>query len=70
MDEKVFKQVSERIREMRFKRGYSQEYMATALGISQNIYSRNERNIKKMPLERLFKIAAILDTTIAILLCI
>ncbi|MFC4143805.1 helix-turn-helix domain-containing protein [Pedobacter mendelii] len=55
------------MRELRFKKSYSQEYMATQLGISQNIYSRNERNIKKMPLGRFYEIADILDTTVATL---
>ncbi|WP_316830710.1 helix-turn-helix transcriptional regulator [Pedobacter aquatilis] len=68
MDERFFAPITWRIRELRNKKGYSQEYMATALGISQNVYSRNERNVKKMTLERLFKIATILDTTVAILL--
>lgn len=68
MDDIFFKKITERIKEIRFKKGYSQENMATELGISQNIYSRNERNIEKIPFGRLFKIAAILDVTVAILL--
>lgn len=68
MDEIFFRQIASRIKELRFKKGYSQEYMANILGISQNIYSRNERNVGKMPLERLFKIATILNTTVAMLL--
>ncbi|MCX2576095.1 helix-turn-helix domain-containing protein [Pedobacter sandarakinus] len=68
MDESHFIKIAERIKEIRFKKGYSQEYMANELGISQNIYSRNERDVKKMSLGRLCKIAAILDTTAANLL--
>ena len=68
MDEIFSKQITYRIKNQRLKKGFSQLYMAIELGISQNTYSRNERNIKKIPLDRLFKIAAILDTTPAILL--
>lgn len=68
MDESFFKQIAYRIKEKRFKKGYSQAFMATKLGISQNTYSRNERSVKRVPLNRLFKIAAILDIPAAVLL--
>jgi len=68
MDESFYKQIAYRIKEKRFKRGYSQSFMATELGISQNTYSRNERSIKKMPLDRLYRIAAILNTPVVMLL--
>lgn len=48
--------------------GYSQEYMAQELNISQNVYSRNERNIKNVPLERVIQICKVLDIPIAELL--
>lgn len=68
MDESFFNKITQRIKERRFKLGYSQEYMAVALGISQNIYSRNERNIRKMPIGRLCQVAIILDTTVVFLI--
>ncbi|MBC8988167.1 helix-turn-helix domain-containing protein [Pedobacter sp. N36a] len=45
----------------RIEKGFSQQYMAIQLNISQNVYSINERNIKAVRLERLVKICYILD---------
>ncbi|WP_162237734.1 helix-turn-helix transcriptional regulator [Pedobacter sp. Leaf41] len=53
---------------MRAILGYSQEYMAQELGISQNVYSHNERNIGNLPLNRIYQIAAILNISVTQLL--
>nr|WP_315424356.1 helix-turn-helix transcriptional regulator [uncultured Pedobacter sp.] len=65
MNEIRYKKVSEKIRIVRLTLGYSQEYMAQELGISQNVYSKNERNIKDAPLERVVQIFEILNLSIA-----
>ena len=53
-----------KIREIRKDRGYSHEYMAHLLDISQVAYSKIEKNETKLTVERLFKIAEILETKI------
>lgn len=53
-----------KIREIRKDRGYSHEYMAHLLDISQVAYSKIEKNETKLTIERLFKIAEILEAKI------
>ncbi|HLS96530.1 MAG TPA: helix-turn-helix transcriptional regulator [Sphingobacterium sp.] len=62
------RQVAENIRLERVKRGYTQEYMSLQLGISQNVYSRIERGLARLDLERLYEITALLDVDVATLL--
>lgn len=64
MDDNSYKEISLKIKVTRAALGYSQEYVAQKLGISQNVYSRNERQIKNIPLERLVRIFEILDINI------
>lgn len=52
------------IKEIRKEQGYSHEYMAHMLDISQVAYSKIEKNETKLTVERLFKIAEILDVKI------
>jgi len=51
----------ERIRQRRFQLGYSQEYMAKKLGISQQAYSKIEQQPMVTTVWRLLEIAKILD---------
>ena len=53
-----------KIRDIRKDKGYSHEYMAHLLHISQVAYSKIEKNETKLTVERLFKIAEILETKI------
>ncbi len=53
-----------RIRKVRESKGYSQEYVANLLNISQASYARLENQITKITLDRLFKIAEILETSV------
>lgn len=57
-----------RIKEIRKEKGISHDAMAFDLGISQVAYSKIEKNETKLNLDRLFKIAEILDTNISDLL--
>ena len=56
--------VIEKIKDIRKNKGYSHEYMAHMLDISQVAYSKIEKNETKLSAERLFKIAEILEAKI------
>ncbi len=60
--------VLEKIREVRKQKGYSHEYIAHELDISQVAYSKLEKNETKLTVERLYKLAEILETPITDLL--
>ena len=51
------------IRRRRDELGYSQDYMAHKLHISQNAYSKIETGRAKLNVRRLFEIAEVLLTT-------
>ena len=53
--------ITQKIRRLRELRNYRQEYMAEQLGISQNAYSRLETGETKLDVERLRKIAEVLE---------
>ncbi len=53
-----------KIRDIRKDIGYSHEYMANLLDISQVAYSKIEKNETKLTVERLFKIAEILEVKV------
>ena len=53
--------VCTKIRKIRELKGYSQEYIAEKLGISQSAYCQIERDEKNMTIERIQTIAHILD---------
>ncbi len=56
--------VVNKIKEYRKKKGYSHVNMAFELGMSQVAYSKIEKNETKLSVERLFKIAEILETPV------
>lgn len=53
-----------KIKEIREKKNYSQEYLAARLNISQQSYSRLERNVHRVPIYRLYDIAEILEVEV------
>ncbi|OKS88563.1 helix-turn-helix domain-containing protein [Mucilaginibacter polytrichastri] len=55
------KSIAGNIRRIREGKGYTQEYLAMKLGISQNAYSKIELGYTKITLERLFQIARIIE---------
>lgn len=59
------KNILNKFKELRLKKGYSHEYMGHELKISQVAYSKIERNETKLSIERFFKIAEILEVSIA-----
>jgi len=60
--------ILENIKEIRKKLGYSHEYMAHMLDLSQVAYTKLESNQTKLTVERLYKIAEILEVEIGELL--
>lgn len=62
--EDKIKHIALNIRRIREGKGYTQEYVALKLGISQNAYSKIELGYTKITLERLFYIAALIETDI------
>ncbi len=59
--EKNFKSVADRVKEMRLKKNYSQDYIAKKLGISQKAYSKIENNETRLNVEALLSISEILE---------
>ncbi len=62
------KEVLENIKKLRIGKGFSHDYIAHALDISQAAYSKLEKNETKLTVERLYKLAAILETKVSDLL--
>ncbi len=56
--------VTEKIRKLRQEKGYSQQYMALKLNISQNAYCKIERGETRLSMEKLGQLAGALDTSI------
>jgi transcriptional regulator with XRE-family HTH domain len=55
--------IGSRIRELRVKRGYTQDQMAEQLGMNRANFSNYERDVTIPPSDTLLKIADILSTT-------
>lgn len=56
--------LGEKIRVLRVNKGYSQEYMANRLEISQNAYSKIERHQTDLTIKRLRQIANVFEIQI------
>ena len=60
----VMEKILNNIKNLRENKGYSQEYMAQMLDLSQVAYTKLEHSKTKLTVERLYKIAEILETPI------
>lgn len=60
--------MGEKIRRQRVVKGISQEAMAYHLGISQNAYSKIERNETEATVKRIYQIAKVLEVPVQALL--
>jgi transcriptional regulator with XRE-family HTH domain len=60
--------IAHTIRRVREERNYTQEYMASQLGISTKSYSNLENNIHRLTLDRLHHIAEVLEVPLIRLL--
>ncbi|WP_308849287.1 helix-turn-helix transcriptional regulator [Pedobacter sp.] len=58
---KEMQRIALKIRKVREYKNFSQEYLASKIGISQNAYSKIELGYSKITLDRLFHIAKLLD---------
>lgn len=65
---KQMQSIAVKIRKAREIKNYSQEYLASKIGISQNAYSKLELGYSKITLDRFFHIAMLLELDIADLL--
>jgi transcriptional regulator with XRE-family HTH domain len=62
------KKIIEKIKDIRLEKGYSHEYMAFELNLSQVAYSKLEKLETKLSVERLYKIADILEVKVGAIL--
>ncbi|MBP6386560.1 MAG: helix-turn-helix transcriptional regulator [Pseudarcicella sp.] len=65
---KTIKMLGENIKKYRELKGYSQEFMAHEMNISQSSYAKLENENTKITVERLHKIAELLEIEISALL--
>ena len=56
------------IKEVRTTKGYSQEYVATKLGMSQNAYSKLEMGKTSLKLKRLSQLADVLEIKVSLMI--
>lgn len=61
MDKKINQKIKDKIRLLRREKGFSQEYVADMLDISQSYYGRIENGERTISLDLLMKILSILD---------
>lgn len=57
-------QLGNALRIQRVIKGYTQEYMAERLKLSQNSYSKLERGLTSLTVSRLYQIAEILEISV------
>ena len=57
--------IRDRIKKIRIEKGYSQEYMAGMLNISQNAYHKLERGHTRINLQKFLDIARILEIEVS-----
>lgn len=57
--------IGDKIRQLRERKGLSQEYIATELGITQPSYARLEIDDDRISITRLMSVASILKTSVA-----
>lgn len=60
----TIKKIGERVKNIREQRNYSQQYVASKLGVSQKAYSKIETGETKLSVDNLMKLSEILETTI------
>jgi transcriptional regulator with XRE-family HTH domain len=65
---KDIQSIGDRLRGFRLERGYSQEFVASKLKLTQQAYAAIEKNPENSSLKRLYSVCEILEVDIAILL--
>lgn len=61
-------EILKEIKRLRTEKGFSQEYVASQLDIERVSYALIESGKRKLSIDRLYKIAAILDTDVTLLI--
>ena len=61
----IVKEIRERIKTVRIEKGYSQDYMADMLNISQNAYHKLEKGHTRIHLEKIIDIANVLEVEVS-----
>ncbi|MBT6376728.1 MAG: helix-turn-helix transcriptional regulator [Flavobacterium sp.] len=61
----IVKEIRERIKTVRIEKGYSQDYMADMLNISQNAYHKLEKGHTRIHLEKFIDIANVLEVEVS-----
>ena len=61
----IVKEIRERIKTVRIEKGYSQDYMADMLKISQNAYHKLEKGHTRIHLEKFIDIANVLEVEVS-----
>jgi transcriptional regulator with XRE-family HTH domain len=56
--------VADRLKQIRLKRNYSQDFLAKKLGVTQKAYSKIENNETRLNVETLVRLAEILETPV------
>ena len=59
--QQIVEEIRERIKRIRLEKGYSQDYMADMLNISQNAYHKLEKGYSRIHLQKFIDIAKILE---------
>lgn len=60
--------IGDRIRRIRLRKGYSQDYVAHKIGVSQNFYSKMELGKTTVTEQRLRQLANVLDESVSSIL--
>jgi transcriptional regulator with XRE-family HTH domain len=60
-----FETVAERLKHIRLKKNYSQDYVASKIGLSQKAYSKIENNETRLNVETLILLSDVLETPVA-----
>lgn len=58
-------QIGERVKRLRMKKDYSQDYVASKLGMSQRAYSKIENNETKLSIEHLYKLGEVFEMPVS-----
>ena len=61
----IVEEIRERIKTVRIEKGYSQDYMADMLNISQNAYHKLEKGHTRIHLEKFIDIAKVLEVEVS-----
>lgn len=62
MKRSFYEKIGEKLLELRKEKGFTQEYVAKLLNITQAAYNRYEKGLRQISAEDIFKLAKIYNT--------